>query len=297
MAKEYGVDGFAIYHYWFGRGQRALETPINLIKQNQDIDIDYFISWVNCDWTKSWIGQHEVVIRKQEYGLEFYKELIEDALLHFNEKRYLKIHNKPVFYIHDPKAFDVANFIKTFNQRALENGWDGIHFIAPEIHTNDRNSHLFDQVIGFPPGDHMPLFFKVANRFKGTLSTLIKKSDIFKKLFKVFRVIDFKRYRESYTRFIESKLKNSDNYIPTIMHSWDNTPRYKEKGFVYENATPEENQTLYTDVFRLVKKNNIPIVFVKAWNEWAEGNTLEPDEIYGYERLKALKNAREDARM
>lgn len=294
MAKEYGVDGFAIYHYWFGKGQRALETPINLIRKNEDINIDYFISWVNCDWTKSWIGEHEVVIRKQEYDLAFYIELIEDALTHFSDERYVKMDGKPLFYIHNPNAFDVRLFIEIFNEKALERGWKGIHFIAPEIHADETVRTLFDHLIGFPPGDHMPLMFKVGNRFKNVISSLTRKCGIFSMTFKFFRVIDFKRYRKSYTTFIKRKLETNNKYLPTLMHSWDNTPRYREKGFVYDDATPEQNKYMYTSAFKLVKEKKLPLVFIKAWNEWAEGNTLEPDEKYGYERLRALKKARED---
>lgn len=292
LAREHGVNGFAIYHYWFGKGDRALETPIEIIRNNKDIDIDYFISWVNCNWTKSWVGDHETVIREQKYDDEFYDELIDDSLLHFKEERYVKIKGSPVFYIHSPKSFDVEFFIKKFESKAKDAGFSRIIWLAPEIHTSSQQAILFDYLCGFPPGDSSSIAKKIKFAVWDIIDKVFPKLQRSPALFKLFRVLDYKKYVERYIVHVENKLIRDPKYIPTLMHSWDNSPRYKYKSFSYSNATPEENYNLYSGVFSSMHEHKRPFALVKAWNEWAEGNVLEPCSAYGDARLKAFSKAK-----
>lgn len=295
LAKKYCIDGFAIYHYWFDKGERALDEPIEIIRKNRDIDISYFISWVNCNWTKSWIGDNNTIIREQKYNDDFYDELIKDSILHFEEKRYYKIEGSPVFYIHSPNRFNVKYFIERFTDKAKEHGFKKIIWIAPEIHVNEDQFSLFDYLLSYPPGDY--------NKHRKSIKTklwqwicnlpfeLYKNKFFFKKL----RVFDYSTYVTRYIDYIEKNIKLNSKYIATAMHSWDNSPRYKYKSFIYKNASPQENYRLYNVLFSLSKENNRPFVLIKSWNEWAEGNVLEPDDIYQLERLKALKQASLDS--
>ncbi|MGF1765630.1 glycoside hydrolase family 99-like domain-containing protein, partial [Aliivibrio kagoshimensis] len=164
LARDNNVDGFAIYHYWFGKGDRALEEPIEILRKNKDIDIGYYISWVNCNWTKSWVGNDKVIIREQQYDSEFYDELMLDAIEHFKDDRYQKLNGAPFFYIHSPKDFDVKSFMKKFSRLAQEYGFSRIIWLAPEIHVAKSQKVLFDYLLGYPPGDFNTLERKIKFR-------------------------------------------------------------------------------------------------------------------------------------
>lgn len=292
LAKEHGIDGFAIYHYWFDENKRALEKPIEIIRKNKNIDIEYYISWVNCNWTKSWVGEDRIVIREQKYSFELFNVLIEDSIKHFQDERYLKINGNPVFYIHSPKDFDVNKFILLMKEKALNAGFNNVSFIAPEIHVKDEQKSLFDRLISYPPGDYWSK--KDRNKIKLWNYTTSKIPSLRNSsfMFKYLKNIDYSKYVNNYFVHIESKINK--NFIPTIMQSWDNTPRYKYNGFVFKNATPENNYELYKKILKLSSDVGCDFILLKAWNEWAEGNVLEPDNVYGRKRLKAFSRAKSE---
>ena len=292
LAKEYGFRGFAIYHYWFAPDSRALEKPINLIRENTEIDIDYFISWVNADWTKSWVGESRVRIREQTYTEELFKLILADACEHFLDRGYYKINGKPLFYIHMPSKFDVSAFMRIGESMAAEKGFPGICWVAPEHHTDKKQREKFDFLIGYPPGDFSLSFAKRFSVIHWASKKIFKNLVTKDWLYTLFNVFDYRKYVDEYLKQIKSKCRKDKKYIPTMLTSWDNTPRYGRRGVVLKDSSPDHNQFFFKEILSCCANNDKKFLMVKAWNEWAEGNYLEPDQYYGVRRLEALRKAK-----
>lgn len=288
LAASYGINAFGVYHYWFDESSRALEGPINKMRTMETLPVNYFVCWVNLDWTKSWVGDPETIIRKQLYDDAFFDKFTDDLVLHFQSSNYEKINEMPMLYVHRPSDFDFLKFKSLLLRKARAVGFDNVRFMSPLGHLSDKDIPEFDYTIGYPPGDYLPWRIRFFSIFRKLLGLKILKYWYNRFLFKYVRVVDYRAYVSGYIRFVKGKLKNP-KFIPVLLNQWDNTPRYGYNGFVFVNDTPAAQFNLYNNVFNLSKQCDF--VMIKAWNEWAEGNTLEPCDQYGLEKLEALQMA------
>ena len=298
LAKKHGVDGFGIYYYQFDEKTKALNTPIETIRDNKNIDIEYFICWVNADWTKSWVGDHETVLYRQSNTVETYEALASNACRHFSDERYFRVNNKPVFYIHDPRALDLEEFKKVFLRISSKNGFKEVLFAAPSIYCLGNQVEMFDYLLGYPPGDLKILPFMIQKRLVWLLERL-KFLELFyakSKLFNLFSTYPFERYVLRYYKYLSAKLR-SNKYIPVLLSGWDNTPRYGYRGFLFTGFSGSRFKELFSFTWRESKKANKDFLMIKAWNEWAEGNVLEPSYHHKNSVLEAIRDVRsEDSR-
>jgi hypothetical protein len=295
LAKKHGVDGFGIYYYQFDEKTKALNTPIETIRDNRNIDIEYFICWVNADWTKSWVGDHETVLYRQSNTVETYEALASNACSHFTDERYFRVNNKPVFYIHDPRALDLEEFKKVFLRISSQNGFKEVLFAAPSIYCLGNQVEMFDYLLGYPPGDLKILPFMIQKRLVWLLERL-KFLELFyakPKLFNLFSTYPFERYVLRYLKYLSAKLK-SKNYIPVILSGWDNTPRYGYRGFLFTGFSGSRFKELFSFTWRESKKADKDFLMIKAWNEWAEGNVLEPSYHHKNSVLEAIRDVRSE---
>ena len=229
LARGYGIDGFAIYYYLFDEKTKALETPVNLIRNNDDIDINYYLCWVNVDWTKSWIGDHKTLLYKQKYTKDTIQELAKDACNHFADRRYYKINGVPLFHVHEPFQIDFESFKKSFLEYTSLYGFPEVLFCAPEIHVSKSQMNQIDYLTGYPPGDFSFFNLKLHLIYSSLLNQ--KKYKILEKYFSLFSSFYYPKYVKEYSKYINLKCR-SRKYIPTILSGWDNTPRYKHRGFL-----------------------------------------------------------------
>jgi hypothetical protein len=296
LARSNGVEGFAFYYYHFDVGTKALTRPLELLLENKDINISYFVSWVNADWTKSWVGDDRTVLYSQRYNEDFFRAFAHDLCCYAKDERYFKISERPVLYIHDPSALDVILFKAIMRDVLAKHGLPDFIYIAPEIHLNSRERIHFDFVLGYPPGDWnlfrtknilLRLFFKICNsKIPGYLKRIF---------FKQLGVFSYADYCKGYLKFmLEGKLSD-EKYIPTLLSGWDNTPRYKFKGFAIDDFSPEKFGALAENVMLEAAKEGKKFIMVKAWNEWAEGNVLEPSAHFGRSTLSSFKDAKKKA--
>ena len=223
LASVHGIDGFGVYNYIFDESTTALSTPLKNLRNNPSIEIEYFICWVNADWTKIWIGDHDTVIYKQKYSRDLYKKVAYNAIWYFEDSRYFRLDKKPVFYIHNPRFMEIKEFKEIFMNIASKNGIHEILFAAPQIHVLQEQQHEFDYLLGYPPGDTPISPFKIdSEKFR-----VIKKG-----------VFSFSKYASEYPAQIKLHFRNK-KFIPTVLSGWDNTPRYKENGFVFHDFDHE----------------------------------------------------------
>ncbi|MCR4923887.1 MAG: glycoside hydrolase family 99-like domain-containing protein [Lachnospiraceae bacterium] len=292
LARKYGIYGFSIYQYWFGKKQ-LMNRPMEILLENPDIDINYSICWANETWTRTWYGLSENVLMKQEYGdKEDWKRHFDYNLKFFKDKRYIKIDNKPLFQIY--RSFDIERLEemrKCFDSWAKEAGFEGIYLLSGKTRDRiDKREDIIDGYYYFEPG------FTLKNDL--TRSKILSYDLLV--LLRTF--INKLRKKKILERRIPSKwildpiVKRDykENEFPGLIPDWDNTPRRSYKGLAYTNTSPES----FEEALRILKKKKdkapYDLVFVNAWNEWGEGAMIEPDEYRGYAYLEAIKRVVEE---
>ena len=287
LAKEAGVDAFCYWHYWFGNGKRLLEMPFNEVLRSGEPDFPFCLGWANESWkAKVWDYNstkfdrtliEQLYPSEQDHVNHFYTLL--DA---FKDKRYIRKCGKPIFVVYKPFNIpEVNKFIFIWNQLAYENGIaDGMHFVGYAEKSNDVQTIL---EMGFNAVNI------VRNGEYAHNGKLIKKILYRALLYKVLKQplkIDYSLM----IRYLVQGQEKESNIYPTIIPNWDHTPRSGRKGSIFHNSTPELFAEHVHDVFNSVinKEVDDQIVFLKSWNEWGEGNYMEPDLRFGKQYIQVL---------
>ena len=287
LAKEHGIEGFVYWHYWFGNGKRLLERPFNEVVQSGQPDFPFCLSWANHSWRDKQFSSEgtERMLIEQTYGGE------PDYVLHFNtllpafqDKRYVRVHGKPVFQIYLPLDIpDVENFIAIWQREAKKNNLNGIHFVG---HTLDEEKAKTILEKGFDAVNIVRLYHFHKQHFSIPERIWIKLKRLWLKQGSVFD------YEKLYPYF-SSSLDKQHNWYPTILPNWDHSPRSGKRANIFINSNPDNFKKHVSQVLETVKHKDFEnrIVFLKSWNEWAEGNYMEPDLKFGKGYLIALLEA------
>lgn len=295
MAGEYGIEGFCYWHYWFA-GERLLERPFNEVLQSGEPDFPFCLAWANESWTGIWYGAADKVMKLQTYpGLKDHEAHFYNLLPAFTDHRYITADGKPLFLVYKPlKLPDSKKTTDFWRELALKAGLKGLHFVAILEHGEycswNPREHDFDAItlsnhsklLQIPPGS-------TTERVRRKLFSQPKIVSLYRdKLRLPMRVYS---YADALPHFIVNEELNSP-YYPSLVPSWDNTPRSGLAGLVLRDSTPELFRTQVRAAISRVA--HLPaehrIIFVKSWNEWAEGNYLEPDQRFGKDYLKVIKD-------
>lgn len=289
LAKDHGIDGFVFYHYWFGNGKTLLEKPILNFLNDSSIDIQFCICWANESWKGTWHGAKGRMLLEQQYlGREDYEAHFQFLLPFFKDSRCLKIEDKPVYQIYVPESLpDWEVYKSTFEKLALENGLAGIYWIAV------RSSNYFDP-IKFGIQGVINSNLKNINKYhhvslEGIYYRYILSNPVIRWIFKWPKRIPYSVVRRCLEDF---KNKYTCDFYPLSIPNWDNTPRTKEDGTVYIGCSPIDFQGHLIACLNQLKSNSNTdkrIVFIKSWNEWAEGNILESEKKFGLGYLRVIK--------
>ncbi|RZJ49935.1 MAG: lipopolysaccharide biosynthesis protein [Flavobacterium sp.] len=302
LAKDYGLDGFVYYQYWFGDNKMLLEKPAEAMLQNKKIDLPFCFCWANETWKGIWHGldNPSVLIEQTYNGEEGYQIYFNYLLPFFKDERYIKIENKPMFHVY--RFDDIPNtdeFIAVFNKLAIENGFAGIYFVATIASENMlKNDHIYGKVGSevFHEMRYKKGFLFQDVRYLGWLERKIKvafgvTNEIGKKLKPI--IIDYtKAVSRINITFPHQK------YIPCVFPNWDNSARSGKKSLIFINSNPQSWKKHLEKAVNEVVKNpkNPPFLMIKSWNEWAEGNHLEPDIKFGLKWLEAVKEVKDQLR-
>lgn len=286
LARQYGIEGFCYWHYWFGNGKRLLERPFNEVLKSGTPDFPFCLAWANHSWwKKTWDKdkKNDKLLIEQKYpGIEDYENHFYELLPAFRDHRYVKVDGKPLFSIFAPLDFDdVSIFINVWRKLALENGLNGIYFVGQGAikYKAEILSKGFDAINDASMLD----IHALQSVFKRSLLQLKVK---LLKLPRIYRYSDAMKY---FTHPDDAEL----NILPTIVPNWDHTPRSGAKGIIFSHSTPSLFKKHVKEVFSYIKgkPEEYRIVFIKSWNEWGEGNYLEPDLKYGLGYLENLRDA------
>lgn len=282
MAKQYGVHGFCYYYYWFN-GKRLLDSPLRQMLENKKIDFPFCVSWANENWTRGWDGLDEEILIKQEYFREDEVKFIMDIEPILKDHRYIKVDGKPLLIIYGIYVLpNPARAVRTWREYCRKSGLGEIYVAATKrIPGFDPRKYGCDAAIEFPPVA-MPLTWDVPNhRF------------LFPNC--AAKLYDYRALIPEIQEMIAQKAEFP--VFHGVMPSWDNTARRSDgKSYVFTHASPEEYEKwlrLVCEHTDLMHKPEEKVVFINAWNEWAEGAYIEPDRRYGFAYLEATAQVME----
>ncbi len=304
IAKEHGIYGFCMYHYWFN-GKLLLEKPMEMLLAHPEIDIKYCISWANGEWRDIWKSSNEskskILIYDDFDNEQGWVDHFNYMLPFFKDPRYMSENNKPLLVIYTPYVILKLNkMLDLWTKMAKEAGFDGLTYIyqsAASYFNTSWDCSRFSYGVEMNPG-YLNSYGKKNNKF---LSALMKYSINIKRalgiktsLLPQKRIKDVKKYDydEAWKKLLNLRPqpKKSETMIPCAFTDWDNTPRHQERGWVYTGANAEKFKKYFAKLVENTKKYyKTDMIFVFAWNEWAEGGYLEPDTKSGWGYLQAIK--------
>lgn len=289
MAKKYGIEGFMYWHYWFGNGKRLLERPFNEVLKSGEPDFPFALAWANETWKGFAHGlkNRNVLIEQLYPGDEDYIAHFNEVLPAFKDKRYITVDGKPIFLIYKPHQLpDASHFINLWQRLAKENGLPGIYFIAHHQSTKEHNYK--------PEGESLQEMlswgFDAVNFVR--LTKCLENRSLFDKLYGRIKRFVYKiplaiPYKKA-MRYFTADIDKDERVIPSIIPSWDHSPRSGKEALVLTNSTPELFGQHIDNVLNNVSEKENKLIILKSWNEWAEGNYMEPDLRWGTQFLKVL---------
>lgn len=313
MAREAGIEGFCYYHYWFGNGKQLLERPFNEVLESGKPDFPFCLCWANHTWSnKTWqrksAMQDNSVLAEQTYpGREDDIQHFMSVLPAFKDKRYVKIDGKPVFVLWEPRDHPhVKEWIKVWRELAEQNGLPGLYLIgmthstlAFKVDENGKRTRVIPNLKSSAEVFQWVLDqgFDAVNSYGKRRGEMMKDGKYINLAKTVLRRLDIPvGQRFDYTKTVKNFFAPEDkweNVYPTIFPQWDRTPRRAAWDGIYVNATPEAFEKHINHALEVIKDKDPEhqVLFMKSWNEWGEGNYVEPDQQYGHGFLDAIRHA------
>lgn len=283
LAKKYGIHGFMFYYYWFS-GEKVLDAPINTFLENTSWDFNFMICWANENWTKRWDGMDNEIIIGQKYNDDDPIKFIKDVAPILNDKRYITIDGeRPILAVYRPSTIsNIDNYAQVWRQYFRETYGKELYLIVGNNHTDlDPRGYGFDALYDFSPGS--VIWGGAASEFANIQEEDYSQLKLDQNFFG--SVVDYRKIA------LEERLDAVERYnFPTfqaIVPHWDNHARKKgTHTHALINSTPEVYAAWLDRVLgKATKKEKSPIVFLNAWNEWAEGAMLEPTIHLGHANL------------
>lgn len=279
LARQYGISAFCYYYYWFA-GKKLLNRPLDEVLQSGAPDFPFCLCWANENWTRRWDGCEEDILIAQSHTEADHAGFIAEIAPALLDPRYVRIHGKPLLIVYrigqlpDPRR--TADLWREFCVNA---GVGEIYLAYVQSFErmpmgDDPSLYGFDAAIEFPPHRY-PVQAELSQplinpEYQGVL-------------------FDYAQTAENFIR------RNWPSYklFKGVMPSWDNTARRQDVSHVFVGATPERYEYWLRQVVEQTRRLHFGderLVFINAWNEWAEGNHLEPDRQFGHQYLEATKN-------
>lgn len=290
LAKQYGIYGFCYYHYWFN-GTRLMNAALDGLLQSGQPDLPFMYCWANENWTRRWDGNDAEVLIQQNYSpeddLEHIRYLCREV---FADPRYIRVDGKPFFAIYRPTLLpDLAQTLRTWRNEAQQLGIGELYLAYMQGFQvkEDPLTMGFDAAIEFQPD-----FYDMPAPYMGTKKEQwMDKLGLKPSVYKQHKIVSYPEYVQ---RMMARTMPPYKQY-PSVTPMWDNTARRKENAFVMTNSSPAIYEAWLRNTIEKFKPYSAEenFVFINAWNEWAEGNHLEPDQQWGRAYLEATQRALE----
>jgi len=282
LAKKYGVYGFCFHYYLFGK-KKVMRSILDSFFNDADLDFPFCINWANESWTRKWDGDDSNTIIKQNHSSESDLFFIEDIKNILQDKRYIKVFGKPLILIYRPLLFpNISETIASWRKYCKNNSIGDIYVAGISTCFEDQAEYInlgLNAVVEFPPHNTAP----------------IKDNEIITGDFEG-KIFDYEN------ALMNSIAKQRPNYPfhKSVMPSWDNTARRGNQSNIFINSSPYKYRAWLESNILETKQNNFSdeqLIFINAWNEWAEGAVLEPDLKHGHSYLQATKDALDVAKL
>jgi GT2 family glycosyltransferase len=280
LAQRYGIEGFCVYYYNFG-SRRVLSQPLDAVRADPSLPFHWCLCWANENWTKHWDGGSREVLLAQSYDDATLAAVIADAVAHAADPRYLRVDGRPLFLVYRPFLLpDPLGFAARCREAFAAAGFSGVHLVGVESmeavdETKRPQDYGFDAAVEFPP--------------QGLAVPAERSADVIKPGWTGYRY----DYPATVAAFCERDGAAYTRY-PAVFPSWDNTARQSLRATSFDDCTPEAFRVYIEAKIEEARRFLVGeerLLFVNAWNEWAEGAHLEPDTGYGHRWLEALRDA------
>ncbi len=279
MAREAGIWGFVFYFYWFN-GTRLLESPLEMLLASPDIDLPFCLMWANENWSRRWDGSEDDVLIAQDFRAGDEAALIACFVRHFKDPRYIHVDGRPLLMLYRPGvipdcAITIARWRRLFREAC---GADPVFVMSQSFGDHDPGEFGIDGAIEFPP-----------HKVVGGLSCINPQMALFD--------TEFTGQIYDYSQVVDNALDMPAPSFPlirTAAPSWDNDARREGKGLVLHGSTPAQYERWLSGLIEQARRTPFfgqPLVCINAWNEWAEGAYLEPDQHFGAAYLNATARA------
>jgi glycosyltransferase involved in cell wall biosynthesis/Flp pilus assembly protein TadD/SAM-dependent methyltransferase len=272
LARRYGISGFCYYHYWF-QGKRLLNRVFDEVMITGKPDFPFCLCWANENWTRVWDGGDKEILMEQKYSHEDDLAHIAWFIAAFKDPRYIKVHGSPLLLIYRSRNLpDPAQTAAIWREEVKKAGFPDLYLCAVESFIDEQK-------------DPRQIGFSASVEFQPDWSNLGNESDEHPDV----HVFEYRHIVEN----MMHKAQPAYTRLPCVTPSWDNSPRRGRNGYIFHNSQPVYYEKWLRHALSNAGKNSFDerIVFINAWNEWGEGNHLEPDQRHGHAYLHATKRA------
>jgi lipopolysaccharide biosynthesis protein len=287
LAQAHGISGFCYYHYWFN-GRRLLQRPFEEVLLSGTPKLPFCLCWANENWTRRWDGHNDRVLLEQAHSVEDDERHAEHLVQAFRDDRYIKINGKPLFLVYRTALLrNPAQTAGIWRAKARAAGFPDLYLVRVESWADytDPEAIGFDAAIEFAP-DFGALPRAIGSRWN-VPSRLHDRWMRHKVDHEIFRY-------DTLVHYMLAKPGVRYKRFRCVTPGWDNSPRRRTGGRIVVGSTPQvyENwlRTVAGDT-RAAYAEGEDLIFINAWNEWAEGNHLEPDQRWGRAYLEATARA------
>lgn len=289
LARVAGVYGFCYWHYWFGNGRRLLNEPVDRMLQDGEPSIPFMLGWANQTWSGIWHGLKDRILITQEYpGVDDVRAHCQLLTRHFAHPNYIQVEGRPLLHIYDTSSpgFN-AEYLDLYRTELARHGyypWFVLKNFEPKNRPIEGDDIVYTTVTGI-------------DRFGAIRTRPTLKGRLIRRARRILRMeVEEQRGPLLVDYAVGSRAVERDYFdhdeIPFIYANWDNTPRSGRNGMVFVNCTPEELKRHAIKILGAARSGPLQdFCFLKSWNEWAEGNYLEPDRRYGRGWLEAIRGA------
>jgi hypothetical protein len=281
LAQQYGIEAFCYWHYWFGAGRRILETPFSQVMRTKEPSLSFCLAWANQTWTGIWHGANDKVLMKQTYpGPEDDQAHFDAVVDAFRDERYFRINGRPLFYVFRPEELpDASAFVDRWQSMARRAGLEGLFLVAEVSDLLGKGAtYCMAAEDGFDAGAYvrLPAGRSASQRVRMRLK---------RKILGGLEVYPYSPRPIPLPAQLDPRF-----YQPVVYPNWDNSPRSGRNAIVLTGSTPERFRTHIAAAVEHLsdRPENERVMWIKSWNEWAEGNYLEPDLRNGHRSLRAV---------
>ncbi|HQZ46682.1 MAG TPA: glycoside hydrolase family 99-like domain-containing protein [Usitatibacteraceae bacterium] len=304
LARRHGVHGFCHYHYWFD-GKQLLETPTNRMLASSRLDFPLCLAWANETWSRRWDGRDHHILQEQTHTPDpaRWDAHFEYLFRAWSDDRAIRIDGKPVFLVYRAhRIAEIERMFERWREEAQRRGLPGLYLVAMKQYEFPVPEVLrhFDATMQFQPFEaiYSPDFAVPAIETRRALAPVRmlpeKVQDVLRAMrYRFFSGLTFYDYDTVWKHILKVEREGGIPAFPGAFVDWDNTARYVKRARIFRGATPERFAYWFRQLVEVTARRpeNERLIFLNAWNEWAESAYLEPDERHGMKYLLAVRDA------